>query len=149
MGWRLVDGQLERRGEEAFEVSVDMARGLLEAAGLPTAKTELHEAMRDLARRPDPDLTGAVHHAMAALECTAREAVGDRKATLGEILRWHPQLLPKPLDEGLIKLWGYSSNAARHIQEGATPGPLEAALVVGVAAAVCSHLAQQLQAGRA
>jgi len=141
VGWRLVNGQLERRGEEAFESSVDTARAALEEVGLPTARTEIHEALRDLSRRPNPDLTGAIHHAMAALECTAREVTGDPKGTLGEIIKRNPDLLPKPLDESLIKLWDYSSEMARHVREGRTPLRREAELVVGVAAAACSYLA--------
>lgn len=149
VGWRLVNGQLERRGEESFESSVDTARASLAEANLPTARTEIHEALSDLSRRPAPDLTGAVHHAMAALECTAREVTGDRRATLGEIIKRHPELLPKPLDDGLAKLWGYSSEVARHVREGRTPSQAEANLVVEVSAAVCSFLALHLRANRA
>ncbi|MEX0805196.1 MAG: hypothetical protein WD688_18020 [Candidatus Binatia bacterium] len=106
VGWRLVNGQLESRGPEAFESAVDTARASLEEAGLRTARQEIHEALRDLSRRPDPDLTGAVQHAMAALECTAREVVDDPRATLGEILRRYPDIIPRPLDEALSRMWG-------------------------------------------
>jgi AbiJ-like protein len=74
VGWQMRDGLLFARGPEAFQASVESARDRLAEAELPTARQEIHEALRDLSRRPDPDLTGAVHHAMAALECTAREA---------------------------------------------------------------------------
>jgi hypothetical protein len=144
VGWRLVEGQLESRGQEAFETAVDSARQALDEAALTTAKQEIHEALRDLSRRPDPDLTGAVQHAMAALECTAREATSDARATLGEILRRHPDIVPRPLDESLSRMWGYASEMARHIREGRTPGRSEAELVVTVAAAVCSYLSQIL-----
>jgi AbiJ N-terminal domain 4 len=73
VGWRMVDGQLESRGPEGFRVAVDTARQGLDEAKLPTAHDEIHEAMKDLSRRPEADLTGAIHHAMGALECTARE----------------------------------------------------------------------------
>jgi hypothetical protein len=142
VGWRLVDGQLEIRGQEVFETAVDRARQALDESALTTAKQEIHEALRDLSRRPVPDLTGAVQHAMAALECTAREATGDARATLGEILRRHPETVPRPLDESLSRMWGYASEMARHIREGRTPGGSEAELVVTVAAAVCSYLSQ-------
>ena len=140
----MVDGLLERRGEEEFESSVDNARAALEAAALPTAKREIHEALQDLSRRPDPDLTGAVHHAMAALECTAREVVGDPRATLGEVIKRYPDLLPKPL-EAVAKMWGYSSEMGRHVREGRSPAQEETELVVGVAAATCSYLAGVLR----
>ena len=147
VGWRLTDGQLESRGPEAFEASVDTARAALESASLPTARQEIHEALRDLSRRPGPDLTGAVQHAMAALECTAREAIGDPRATLGEIIKRYPDVLPKPLDDALSKMWGYASEMARHIREGRTPSRAEAELVVGVAASACAYLSSRIRSG--
>ena len=141
VGWRLVDGQLESRGAEAFGVTVDAARNALEFVGLQTARQEIHEALRDLSRRPDPDLTGAVHHGMGALECAAREVTGNTGATLGEILKRHQDLFPEPLATALAKMWGYASETGRHIREGHTPTHAEAELVVGVAASCCSYLA--------
>jgi hypothetical protein len=145
VGWRLVDGQLESRGPEAFETAVDTARTSLEDAGLRTARQEIHEALQDLSRRPEPDLTGAVQHAVAALECTAREAAGDARATLGEILKRYPDLVPKPLDDALSKMWGYASEMARHLREGRTPSRGDAELVVGVAASACNYLASRIR----
>jgi hypothetical protein len=40
--------------------------GALETARRLTARDEIHKALADLSRRPELDLTGAVHHAMAA-----------------------------------------------------------------------------------
>src|SRR5262249_25957655 len=145
VGWRLVSGQLESRGPEGFKLAVDTARVSLEVANLPTARGEIHEALRDLSRRPEPDLTGAIHHAMAALECTAREHTDDPRATLGELLKKFPNLLPKPLDGALSQVWGYASEMARHIREGLTPKYAEAQMVVGVAAAACTYLAAKIQ----
>ena len=145
VGWRLVGGLLESRGQEAFEAAVDTARSSLDQSQLPTACQEIHEALRDLSRRPEPDLTGAVQHAMAALECTAREAVGDKRATLGEILKRYPNVFPKPLDDALSKMWGYASEMARHLQEGRTPSRAETELIVGVAASACNYLASRIR----
>lgn len=145
VGWRLVDGLLESRGPEAFEAAVDTARSSLEQSGLTTARQEIHESLRDLSRRPEPDLTGAVQHAMAALECTAREAVGNEHATLGEVLKRYPNVFPKPLDEALSKMWGYASEMARHLREGRTPNRAEAELIVGVAASACNYLASRIR----
>jgi hypothetical protein len=138
VGWRLMDGMLESRGPEAFEVAVDTARSSLGQSGLSTARQEIHESLRDLSRRPEPDLTGAVQHAMAALECIAREIVGNKRATLGEVLKQYPDVFPKPLDEALSKMWGYASEMARHLREGRTPSRAEAELIVGVAASACN-----------
>jgi hypothetical protein len=146
IGWQLVDGMIEVRGEESFEQSVHGGREALEEAGRTTAARELHEALGDLSRRPEADVTGAVQHAMAALECVARDAVGDQKATLGELIKRYPDLLPKPLDQALEKAWGYSSEAGRHLQEGKAPGFDEAELIVGMSGAVCRYLARKIKA---
>jgi hypothetical protein len=145
IGWQLNEGRLELREGEAFDATVREAEGQLAAVGLPTAQHELQEAVRDLSRRPTPDVTGAIHHAMGALECIAREVTADPNATLGEILRRHPEILPPPLDRVLSMAWGYSSERARHVREGGTADQAEAQLLVGLAAAACSYLTTRMR----
>jgi hypothetical protein len=146
VGWRLTDGRIEVRGPEAFEAAVGTAAVQLESAGLFTAAQEIHEALKDLARRPHPDITGAIQHAMAAAECVARSASNDPKATLGEILDRHANLVPRPLDGGLKKMWGYASEMARHVREGREPSYEEAELAVITCAGVVTYLAKKLSA---
>lgn len=148
VGWQLIDGRIEVRGPESFEATVRPAVGRLEDAGLPTAAGQLHEALSDLARRPKPDITGAIQHSMAAAECVARVAAGDPKATLGEILDRHPGLVPRPLDDGLKKMWGYASEMARHLREGREPAFEEAELAVITSAGVVTYLEKKLSEGR-
>jgi hypothetical protein len=143
IGWQLVNGQIVTRGTEAFESVVTEATAALEGTERPTAAKHLHEALQDLSRRPDADLPGAVYHAMGSLECVARDLSGDTKATLGEILKRYPGLLPKPLDEALSKIWGYASNEARHVEEGREPRREEAELLVGLAAALSTYLTRK------
>jgi hypothetical protein len=143
IGWQLVDGHIGTRGTETFESVVTEATAALEATKRPTAAKHLHEALQDLSRRPEADLPGAVYHAMGSLECVARDLTGDSKATLGEVLKRHPSLLPKPLDEALSKIWGYASNEARHVEEGREPKRQEAELLVGLAAALSTYLTRK------
>jgi hypothetical protein len=142
IGWQLANGEILTRGTEAFEAAVLGAADALESARRRTARAEIHQALADLSRRPKPDLTGAVQHAMAALECVARDATGDPKATLGEILKRHPDLIPKPLDTAVEKAWGYASGMGRHIQEGREPQRKEVELIVGLAATVATYLSR-------
>ena len=146
IGWKLQGAELEARGSEALETTLMAASETLEHTGLSTAQNELHEALRDLSRRPNPDTTGAIQHSMAALECVAREACGDEKATLGDIIKRYKDLIPKPLDEAVTKLWGYASENARHLSEGKMPAYEEAELVVGVVASVSTYLAKRAEA---
>jgi AbiJ N-terminal domain 4 len=46
IGWRMVNGLLETRGPEAFVAAVDTARNTLHETKLPTARQEIHEALR-------------------------------------------------------------------------------------------------------
>lgn len=142
IGWQLVDGQIKIRGTDAFEAAVSTAKETLSESGRSTAATEIHEALNDLSRRPNPDLTGAVQHAMAALECVARDVTGDHKATLGNLIKKNPGLLPPPLDQVVEKAWGYASERGRHIQEGQNPKPEEAELIVGLASVIATYLSK-------
>jgi len=135
-----------RLGFEPQDREIRVRNEHLEASGRPTAAQEIHQTLQDLSRRPDPDITGAVQHGMAALECVAREATGDPKPTLGEILKRNPDLLPKPLDQSIEKAWGYASEMGRHVREGRTPSVEEAELVVGLCASVSDYLVKKIGA---
>lgn len=143
VGWQLLGGKIASRGSEAFEAAIHRALPALSDAGLQTAEKEIHEALRDLSRRPEADLTGAIQHAMAALECVARSAAGGSD-TLGTLIKRHPGLIPKPLDAAVEKAWGFASEKARHIQEGQGPSRDEAELIVGIAATVATYLTRKL-----
>jgi hypothetical protein len=141
VGWQLVGGQLEIRGPEAFELATRDGQQELSRRGSATAATELHQAILDLSRRPNPEVSGAIQHAMAALECVARD-VSMSKDTLGDLLRKSPGLFPKPVDQIVDKAWGYTSNYGRHLTEGQPPQFDEAELVVGLSGVLCRYLSR-------
>jgi hypothetical protein len=142
IGWQMIEGEIVTRGTETFESNVHGAVEALEKAERVTARDEIREALMDLSRRPGADLTGAIQHAMAALECVARDVCGDEGATLGEVIKRYPGIIPKPLDESVAKAWGYASEMARHIREGRRPERREVELIVGLAATVATYLSQ-------
>ena len=133
IGWRLNDGVLEVHGDDTLEAVTGTTEEELEESGFQVAAQEFREARADLSRRPEPDLSGAVHHAMAALESVAREVSGDTKRTLGEIIKKHPGLLPPPVDDAAAKLWGFASEQGRHGKESRQLEWAETLLVVGTA----------------
>ena len=143
IGWQLVNGQIITRGNEVFEQVVNKATDSLQDSERPTAAKHLREALLDLSRRPHPDLAGAVYHSMGSLEALARDITDDPRATLGEILKRHPALLPKPLNASILQIWGYASNQARHVEEGREPTREEAELVVGLCAAISTYLSRR------
>jgi hypothetical protein len=146
IGWRLNCARLEMHGDEALESVLGETEEELEESGFRVAAKELKEARSDLSRRPEPDLSGAVHHAMAALESIAREASGSPKLTLGEIIKKRPSLIPAPVDDAAAKLWGFASEQARHARESRDLAWEETLLIVGVAGALCSYLNAKLEA---
>ena len=148
IGWEMRNGEILVRGSETFSSVTAEAEAVLTADGRNTAARELHEALQDLSRRPGPDLSGAIQHANAALECVARDVSGQPSATLGQLLNRHSDQLdiPPPLDQALSKLWGFASGTGRHLEEGRDPRFEEAELVVGVAAAVSTYLTKKARA---
>lgn len=146
IGWQLVDGQLQIRGAESFELAVSEAKNVLESTGRDTARHELHQAISDISRLPEPDKTGAIQHAMAALECVARDVTGDSKPTLGDIIKRNPTLIHAPLDQSVDKAWGFACEHARHLREGRELEMDEVQLVVGLSAVLITYLSNK--AGR-
>jgi hypothetical protein len=144
IAWQLDrSGRIVVRRDAAFESVVASATNALTSAKRPTASGHMDTALRALSQRPKADTSGAIYHAMGVLECVARDLTGNEKATLGEILKRHPDLLPRPLDSALSQMWGYASNEARHVAEGREPTQDDAALVVGIAAAMAKYLTRR------
>lgn len=137
IGWEMKQGILFARGSEAFTLATGHATDVMQSSGTPAAANEIHEALRDISRRPNADVTGSIQHAMAALECVAREIDGSSD-TLGQIIK--RLSMPAPLDSSLHQLWGFASQQGRHIQEGREPTFEEAELVVTIASAVSVYL---------
>ncbi|WP_229483717.1 AbiJ-NTD4 domain-containing protein [Massilia horti] len=147
VGWQLLDQKIQMRGSEAFETAVREGQQVLSQQGRVTAAYELHEAIQDLSRRPTPEISGAIQHAMAALECVVRD-VAASKATLGQLIQQNPTIFPRPVDQIVEKAWGYTSNFGRHLTEGAPPQFEEAELMVGISGVLCRYLARRVPGGR-
>jgi hypothetical protein len=145
VGWKLDDGILNIRGPEVFEEVVHTSIELSEQSQRTVANNELREALRDLSRRPLPEVTGAIQHGMAALECIARAVTNDPKLTLGEWIKKNRGLLPPPVDAAVEKLWGFASEYGRHVKEGAPAQYEEAELVVGLTGALSVYLMRKAE----
>lgn len=143
IGWQLVEGEVRVRGEQDFEDTLTGATNALYESGRPTAAKEISQALHDLSRRPEADLTGALQHALAAVECVMRDVTHDPKATLGSLLSRYKGTIPAPLDQAVEKIWGFASEQGRHLREGKEPTQEETELTVHVAAAVATYLAKK------
>jgi hypothetical protein len=143
IGWQLIGDRIEMRGSEVFEIVVREGRDELWKAGKQTTSTELHEALRDLSRRPTPELTGAIQHGIAALECLSKDLTGS-KDTLGALVKNNPSLFPSPLGDAISKVYGFASENGRHLREGGEPSFEEAELVVGLSGVLCRYLGRKI-----
>ena len=144
IGWELKNPEgIVFRGDETFAIATQQAVEAFVETGRYTAAGEIHEALKDISRRPEPDRTGAIQHSMAALECVARDLSGQPNQNLGQIVGTLG--LTAPLDEAVRKLWGYASQNGRHVQEGKNGDTAEAELVVSVACSLAVFLLRRAQ----
>ncbi|PRY76261.1 hypothetical protein CLV80_10960 [Yoonia maritima] len=137
-GWQVMAHEgVVMRGDADFEGAVASSHSVLGATGFDVAQREIREALADLSRRPEADLTGAIHHALGALEVTLRYIHGSE----GDLNSLATKVgLPKPLDEALKKMWGYSSNFGRHVSPTKVPTADDAQLIVHLSSAYCKYL---------
>ena len=141
IGWEMKNGEIRFRSADKFIEVLYAAATTTQKSNRPRAESEIREAISDILRRPNPDLSGAIHHAMAALEAIARDTTGKRSSTLGNLI---PQLdLPKPFDEALKQLWNFASEGARHAKEGTKLNFSETKLLVSVTCATCTYLIER------
>jgi len=109
----------------------------------PKTQNEIREALKDMSKRPTPDITGSVQHSVVALECLCREITGEKSLTLGKLINTHSQIIPKPLDKVVSGLFGFASEQGRHLREGGAPDYEEAELVVHLCASLCTYLTKK------
>jgi len=143
IGWKIKGCKIIARAPEAIERTVTHTLKQLRGASKTTASSELHKAYADLSKRPEPDITGAVQHALASLECVAKDISGKAHMTLGKIVDTHPELFPGALGKVVGGIWGYASQNGRHLTEGREPEMKDAFLMVGLAASLSTYLIQK------
>lgn len=143
IGWKLDNGKIIFRGDCQFEDNLKRAKDVIIEHGFDTAKQEISEAISDLSKKPTPDKTGAIQHSLACLECISREIVGNRKQTLGELIKQNRAIVPPPLDIVIEKIWGFSSEQGRHLREGGDPEFDEVELLVGLSLSLSAYLAKK------
>lgn len=144
IGWKMIDGRFQVRGDTAEDTLKNGIIADLNQAGKRTTANELDQAVIDLSKRPTPDITGAVQHVGAAIECLARECCGNQSLTLGDIIKRHPNLFPGAYKKLAEAIWGITSNKGRHLAEGGEPSFNEAMLLVGVTTSLCGYLLHEI-----
>lgn len=144
IGWKMKKGKIVFRGTNIFEDTFEEVTRVLNIPDHQRALREMREAHRDISRRPDPDVTGAIQHASAGLEATARYVLNEHGKTLGALVLLLQ--LPKPLETAVEKLWGFANQYARHLDESKSVDVniIDAELLVSIAGAVCTYLVKRI-----
>ena len=144
IGWKMKKGKIVFRGSDTFERTSEESIKVLDIPDHRKALKEMQEAYKDISRRPDPDVTGAIQHACAGLEATARYVLNEHGKTLGVLVS--RLQLPKPLDISVKKLWDFSNQHARHMDEtkSVDVNIFDAELLVSIAGAVCTYLVKRI-----
>lgn len=140
IGWRLVDGEIITRGSEAFENTLNAASRVLMENAKPTAAQRIHNAIKALSARPNPDTSGAASHATSAVECVLHQITG-KAMSLGKFMDSYKTSFHPALKRTLDGIYGFASDAgARHGREGKEPTFAEAQFVIAICAAACTLL---------
>lgn len=88
IGWKITDNKIQARSPEIIDAIIENSVDLLnQDIKTPTTYQELKLAIEDLSHRPVAKITGAIQHAMAAVECYMRLCTGLKKDTLGQIIK--------------------------------------------------------------
>ncbi len=144
--WELINDTIYGvRDDQGIPLS-DVCLDLLHSSGYISSEHELRAARACLVEQQPPDITGAVSHAMNAMEAVAKKVFNEPKKTLGEVIKAHRDQFPKPLDVVLEKMYGFASEAgARHGVEGHSLKIEDAELIVGIVSAMCSYLIRKFK----
>jgi hypothetical protein len=142
IGWQLVDGRIELRGGELVVPPVDPLVELFRRreSNEAAAERELGEALDDLSKSPDPNIAGAIQHAMVALEAMAPCAPENFKPTLAVFVTKDPGSFSIPTAEMMRRLFIFATVQSAQFREGRTPGAVEAELFVGAVGTLVSYV---------
>lgn len=139
-GWQMINGQIEFRGEADVELNLLRAVSHAEEQGLTTIPRAFLLARAALSSRPNPNTRDAINNSVGALEAAARHVSGDASSTLGDLVKFQPNLFPGALRRMVEGLWGFASEEARHVSEGREPRLEDAELLVGIAASITTYV---------
>jgi hypothetical protein len=140
IGYKMENGKILARFSEPNEALIHESIKKLEKDKHTNAGKELMEAYSDISRRPTPDLTGAIQHSRAALECVVRTITNNPKDTLGKLINDNKNLFPGAIKKIVDGIHGYSSEEGVHIDEMTNPTFKTAELMVSLSSAFCSFL---------
>ena len=142
IGWRFEKGEWERIGDEIADAAVRTAVHASDAAGAQDVSGAIDKAWQMCNIAKGGYEKDAVTAAMRALEGIVQRRTGQPKTSLSRIKGLDTVVPDEKLRTAIRALYGYSSEQARHANQDATITRNEAHLIVVVAAALTTYLAE-------
>jgi hypothetical protein len=112
-GFRFVGGQLTPIVNAVEINDLEQALQNTNKSNYKGASIHLSAALEKLSDRREPDYRNSIKESISAVESVCQAITGDPKATLGPALKKIEQKMPLhgALKEGLLKLYGYTSDS--------------------------------------
>lgn len=151
IGWRMKKGQFERVGEAAVDKGIEEAHLLLgHDPRLGGPRQQFERAWQCYNRRPQPDVINCVKDAIGAAEATAQVLSSKPDGMLDKLIKeWSREgIIPKPLDDMIVKLYAYRGKEPGVAHGETEPSPVsvhEAYLVLGVSASLIVYLVNKIR----
>ena len=143
VGWVFERGKWTRVGDEMAEANLQRAAHACKAVGAEDARSDMENAWKlcnELGEGYEKDAIGS---ATRALERIIQARMNQPSANLNRI-KWEGPNVPHEKLRGVINtLYSYSSDQARHANEGAVISGKDAHFVVSVAAILIVYLAEE------
>jgi len=113
-GYRFIEGSITPISSEAEISAIEEAISLAQENELLGAAKHINTAIVHLAKKPEPDFRNSIKESISAVESVAKQLVGQKagglKAALTKLKSKNVYLHPA-FEEGLLKLYGYTSDA--------------------------------------
>ena len=143
IGWTLKAGKWARVGDEIEEDSIQKAANACEDMRAKDARTDLEKAWRLCNTLGEGYEKDAVVAAIRALERVAQGRTNQQGVSLNRI-KWEDRGVPHQKLRGVINnLYSYSSDQARHANQGAAVTARDAHFVIGICTSLIIYLSEE------
>lgn len=111
-GYRFVGGELAPLSNRAEVASIESALSVTTATGLGGAHAHIADALRLLAKRPEPDYRNSIKESISAVEALAKQlGTPESQGLAGALTELGKKIaLHSALRAGLLSLYGYTSD---------------------------------------
>lgn len=145
LGYRFIDGNIEKIRPELIQLTLNEARVLLKEPEFKSADELFGKAIRALDVKPKPDSENCIKDAVASVEAVGKIIRKDSQARIDRIVKDAIQagVIPQLLGDPIIKLYAYRGDEPAVAHGGIEPSKVtvdEAEFVLAMSAASIIYL---------